>query len=166
MTVSCGLGSGRLRGEIQILRSKIATELLKWCSRLSSEVHVLEPILPHTLLQKRLALITGLGAEEFVRTNLPNIARDSHDIQIGTPKFADVTKLLHHILLGMNTMRRVSRTHAPSTIPIRGSGQHLPSQSNHRHMETIALLVILHEVRRPRIRQKLLQNGSVSAMNG
>jgi len=97
-----------LRGEVQILRSKIATELLKWCSHLSSEVHVLEPILPHTLLQKRLALITGLGAEEFVRTNLPNIARDSHDIQIGTPKFADVTKLLHHILLGMNTMRRVS----------------------------------------------------------
>jgi hypothetical protein len=33
-------------------------------------------------------------------------------------------------------------------------------------METIALLVILHKVRRPRIRQKLLQDGSVSAMDG
>ena len=160
MIVLCGLGSGRLRGEVQILLRKIATEPLR------GEIHVLKPILPHTLLQKRLALITGFGTEEFVRTNLPNIARDSHDIQIGTPKFADITKLLHYILLGMNTMRRVSRTHAPSTIPIRRSGQDLPSQSNHSDMETIALLVILHKVRRPRIRQKLLQDGSVSAMDG
>ena len=55
MIVLCGLGLGsdKLGGD-----------------KLGGKIDVFEPILPHTLFQESLALITWLGAKEFFLANL------------------------------------------------------------------------------------------------
>jgi hypothetical protein len=148
-----------LSSEIQLLLRKSATELL-----LSSEIHVLQPILSHTLLQKRLTLVAGLRTQKFLCMNLLDVPRNAHHIQISPLQLTDITQLLHDVLLGMNAVRRVSRPHTPCPIPVRGCRQNLTPQDDNRHVNAVPLLIALGEIGRPRIRQELLEDGSLGPM--
>jgi len=102
-----GLSSGhKLRGH-KLRGHKLCGH--KLCGhKLRSEIHILQPILLHTLLQKYLALVARLGAKEFIRMNLLTIPRNSHNVHIRPTQLTNIPQLLNHIFLGMNTMIRVA----------------------------------------------------------
>ena len=132
---------------------------------LCRKVDILESILLHTLLQEDLALITRRRSKKFLRMNLLDIPRNPHNIHIRPTQLANITQLFHDILLGMNTVIRITRSATPRTIPVMRSCQNLPPHDNHRHMDTIPLPITIRQVHRPRIREELLQDRSTVAMD-
>lgn len=91
-------------------------------------LHTTQTILPHTLLQKQMALATRLGRQNTHRRHTPYT--QGRILELG-----NISQLLHNRLLGMNCMSAIPTALAPVSSTIESGCNNLSSLDNHSHVQ-------------------------------
>ena len=99
-------------------------------------IHVLQPVLSHTLLQEALAVVARLGAHEI--TAVLTLA-ETHNVHVCATQQIGITELLDDIFLSVNRTLRISRPATASANAVSRLGNDLAALDKNGKMDLSAV---------------------------